>query len=180
MQTEYIWIDNTGKMVNFEAVRHQRDAQGRLNPNGLNAEQLVELGYQEVVVNTRPDDYSEKLYYRTEQSEAPYVIYTRKSDEQIAQMHAAEIEEKKKRVREARERVINRLNGIAGHGERRNKQTVAAACDAAVESLLAITDDLPTDPALVDGVILQRWQLAAAALAAAAPEAVSAFDRVDL
>jgi hypothetical protein len=34
-------------------------------------------------------DFSDDLYYRTEQDEAPYVIYTRKSDEQIAQVMLA-------------------------------------------------------------------------------------------
>lgn len=40
-----------------------------------------------------PEDYSEKLYYRTEQDTMPYVVYTRKSDEQIAAMQAAEAEQ---------------------------------------------------------------------------------------
>lgn len=33
---------------------------------------------------TPPADYSDETYYRTEQDESPYVIYTRKSAEQIA------------------------------------------------------------------------------------------------
>ena len=36
-----------------------------------------------------PADYSDETYYRTEQDDAPYVIYTKKSDEQIAQMQQA-------------------------------------------------------------------------------------------
>jgi hypothetical protein len=31
-----------------------------------------------------PEDYSPDTYFRTEQDDAPYVVYTRKSDEQIA------------------------------------------------------------------------------------------------
>jgi len=31
-----------------------------------------------------PEDYTESSYYRTEQDDAPYVVYTRKSDEAIA------------------------------------------------------------------------------------------------
>lgn len=39
-----------------------------------------------------PEDYSEDTYYRNEQDEAPYVVFTRKSDEQIAQARAAKIQ----------------------------------------------------------------------------------------
>ena len=38
-----------------------------------------------------PEDYSEETYYRTEQGEAPYVVYTKKSDEQIAQIQQAKV-----------------------------------------------------------------------------------------
>lgn len=38
-----------------------------------------------------PDDYSEETHYRTEQDAAPYVVYTRKSDEQIAEAHQARV-----------------------------------------------------------------------------------------
>ena len=36
-----------------------------------------------------PEGYSDETYYRTEQDEAPYVIYTKKSEEQIAQIQQA-------------------------------------------------------------------------------------------
>jgi hypothetical protein len=45
---------------------------------------------EEVAEPSPPADYSDKLYYRTEQDEAPYVVYTRKSDVQIAQQENAE------------------------------------------------------------------------------------------
>lgn len=93
MQTEYVWIDNTGKMVNFEVIRDQRDKNGVLHVGGLTAEQLVELGYQEVAVMTRPDDYSEKYYYRNEDwstTTGPYISYTPKSAEQVAQANRGE------------------------------------------------------------------------------------------
>lgn len=32
-----------------------------------------------------PEDYSEDLYYLAEQDDAPYVVFTKKSDEQIAE-----------------------------------------------------------------------------------------------
>ena len=43
------------------------------------------LGITEIPDPVAPEDYSEETYYRTEQDEAPYVVFTRKSDEQIAE-----------------------------------------------------------------------------------------------
>ena len=40
----------------------------------------------EIADPTPPADYSDDIYYRTESQDSPYVIYTRKSDEQIAQI----------------------------------------------------------------------------------------------
>ena len=45
-----------------------------------------QLGVIEVSEPIPPEDYSESTYYRTEQDEAPYVVYARKSDEQIAEV----------------------------------------------------------------------------------------------
>ena len=63
-------------------------------PNFLDAGLREQLGIQEVQEPSAPEDYSEKLYYRTEQDEYPYVVYTRKSDEQIAQQELAEAQAK--------------------------------------------------------------------------------------
>jgi hypothetical protein len=43
-----------------------------------------QLGVVEIPDPQAPADYSQDTYYRTEQDDAPYVVYTRKSDEQIA------------------------------------------------------------------------------------------------
>ena len=43
-------------------------------------------GVVEIAEPTPPEDYSDDLYYRTEQDAEPYVVYTRKSDEQIIQV----------------------------------------------------------------------------------------------
>jgi hypothetical protein len=42
-----------------------------------------QVGIVEIADPVPPVDYSDETYYRTEQDEAPYVIYTKKSDEQI-------------------------------------------------------------------------------------------------
>jgi hypothetical protein len=43
-------------------------------------------GVIEIADPVPPADYSDETYYRTEQDDAPYVIYTKKSDEQLAQI----------------------------------------------------------------------------------------------
>jgi len=48
------------------------------------------LGVAELADPPQPADYSDKLYFRTEQDDAPYVVYTRKPDEMIAQGELAE------------------------------------------------------------------------------------------
>jgi hypothetical protein len=49
------------------------------------------VGVVEIADPPRPDDYSEETYYRTEQEDYPYVIYTRKSDEQIEEIRRNKI-----------------------------------------------------------------------------------------
>jgi hypothetical protein len=41
-------------------------------------------GVIEIADPVPPADYSDETYYRTEQDDAPYVIFTKKSDEQLA------------------------------------------------------------------------------------------------
>ena len=62
----------------------------------------VRFGIVEVADPVPPSDYSDKLYYRTEQDTAPFVVYTPKSQEQIdaatyyegmAKIKAMEVEE---------------------------------------------------------------------------------------
>ena len=45
------------------------------------------LGIIEIPDPSPPLDYSEDAYYRTEQDMPPYVVYTKKSDEQIAEVN---------------------------------------------------------------------------------------------
>jgi hypothetical protein len=42
-----------------------------------------EAGVTEIADPVPPEDYSEATYYRNEIDDAPYVIYTKKSDEQL-------------------------------------------------------------------------------------------------
>lgn len=59
------------------------------------AEIRAELGVIEIAEPTPPADYSDDLYYKTEQDAAPYVVYTRKSDEQIAAVRWTKIKAKR-------------------------------------------------------------------------------------
>lgn len=59
----------------------------------LDTEELRQrAGVVEIPEPAPPVDYKESLFYRTEQQEYPYVIYTRKSDEQILQTLLGEYE----------------------------------------------------------------------------------------
>lgn len=44
------------------------------------------LGISEVPEPTPPADFSDETYYRNEQQESPFVVYTRKSAEQLSQL----------------------------------------------------------------------------------------------
>lgn len=54
-----------------------------------------------------PADYSDELYYRTEQEDAPYVIYTRKSDEQLQQIADSKAKQDAKHHLEATDYLFN-------------------------------------------------------------------------
>lgn len=49
----------------------------------------------EIPEPTPPEDYSDEFYFRTEQDDAPYVVYTRKSDEAIAAIRWTKIKQKR-------------------------------------------------------------------------------------
>jgi len=68
-----------------------KDTKKRANPyapytdaNGTRYPRIPRELLDEIADPVPPADYSDSLYYRTEQDTAPYVVYTRKSDEQIA------------------------------------------------------------------------------------------------
>jgi hypothetical protein len=48
-------------------------------------------GVIEIADPVPPADYSDETYYRTEQDDAPYVIYTKKSDEQLLALRVAKL-----------------------------------------------------------------------------------------
>ena len=81
-----------------------------------------QLGVQEIADPLPPEDYSDETYYRTEQDDAPYVVYTRKSDEQIeqarraralARIAALEDEQLRQTARMVRERTLKEAEDLA-------------------------------------------------------------------
>lgn len=70
-----------------------KDTQKRCNPyaaytspDGTRYTKVPADLYEEIADPVPPADFSDEIYYRTEQDDAPYVVYTRKSDEQLAQL----------------------------------------------------------------------------------------------
>lgn len=64
-----------------------------VTPDGTRHTKMPADLYTEIPEPAAPEDYSTDYYYRTEQDDAPYVIYTRKSDEQIAAVRMKQCEQ---------------------------------------------------------------------------------------
>lgn len=58
-------------------------------------EVMAAQGITEIADPAPPADYSDDTYYRTEQDDAPYVVWTRKSDEQIQAVRWTKIKAKR-------------------------------------------------------------------------------------
>lgn len=54
-------------------------------PNFTSPELRTQLGITEIPEPQSPEDYTEDTYYRTEQDTDPYVVYEKKSQEQLEQ-----------------------------------------------------------------------------------------------
>lgn len=77
-----------GKRINIDApFEHNGVRHANLRDPALRAA----VGVQEIDDPVPPADYSDDTYYRTEQDDAPYVVYTRKSDEQIRAAELAKL-----------------------------------------------------------------------------------------
>ena len=62
-------------------------------PNLLNPENRKTLGIIEIEDPVRPEDFSDETYYVNQSDDAPYIIYTRKSQEQLDQLAKAKIQQ---------------------------------------------------------------------------------------
>lgn len=103
-----------------------------------------QLGVLEISEPTPPEDYSESTYYRTEQDEAPYVVYTRKSDEQIAKVVLTKA--KQERAQVVADIIVTTTAGNAfdGHEDAQNRmaRTITGMEDTD-EILWVLADNTP-------------------------------------
>ena len=93
----------------------------------------AELGIIEIPDPQPPEDYSDELYFKTEQDEAPYVVYTRKPDEMIAATRQSKINEQSRRYLLETDWYVSRFSetGVAIPDDIKAKRQ--AARDAVVE-----------------------------------------------
>lgn len=105
-----------------------------------------QLGVVEISEPAPPEDYSESAYYRTEQDEAPYVVYTRKSDEQIAAVALAKA--KQERAQAVAGIIVTTTSGNSfdGHEDAQNRMARA---------LLGLSDTDTMSWVLADNSIAQ-------------------------
>lgn len=83
-----IFVSSNGTRVNIHAPYEYNDVR---YPNLTNPQDREVIGISELPEPLAPEDYSEKFYYRTEQDTFPYVVYTKKSEEQIQQIQRDEL-----------------------------------------------------------------------------------------
>lgn len=83
---------------------------------------------------------------------------------------------KKQAVRTVREGILNRLAGIALAAYLSGDTATTAAYVTVRQGLLEITDNWPTDPAAIDGLVTNRY---GALVAQCTPQMISAFAQVD-
>lgn len=84
-----------------------------------------QLGVIEITEPAPPEDYSESTYYRTEQDDAPYVVYTRKSDEQIAEVALAKAKQVRKQEVDAIIVTTAAGRSFDGHEDAQNRMARA-------------------------------------------------------
>lgn len=111
-----------GKRFNIYA---QKEIDGITYANFLDESLRNRLGIVAVDEPNHPIDFDYDLYYRTEQDDAPYVIYTRKSDEQIAAVALAKA--KQERAQAVNEIIVTTQAGNAfdGHEDAQNRMARA-------------------------------------------------------
>lgn len=86
-----------------------------------------------------------------------------------------EIESKKAVVRSVRKQILDILTGICLAAQLEGDNDTTGAYLVVLQGLKNITDDWPTDPDLVDGVVMKRYQ---ALRAKCTPQMESAFAQV--
>lgn len=130
-----------GKRFNIYA---QKELDGITYANFLDESLRNRLGIVAVDEPNPPIDFDYDLYYRTEQDDAPYVIYTRKSDEQIAAVALAKA--KQERAQALNEIIVTTTAGKSFDGnedaQNRMARTITGMEDTD-EILWVLADNTP-------------------------------------
>lgn len=82
-----MFIDSNQTRINIYAPFTSAD--GIRYPDLRDEALRAQLGITEIADPVAPEDFSDELYFRTEQDTAPYIVYTKKPDEMIAATQAA-------------------------------------------------------------------------------------------
>lgn len=91
--------------------------------NGTRHLKVPDELYEEVADPAQPGDYCHDTYYRTEQDDAPYVAYTKKTDSAVA---AIQIEKEKASIRELEQAVHDGYMKVSRQFMIQVMQTLAA------------------------------------------------------
>lgn len=75
-----------GKRFNIQVLKGKRAPDGSLRADYPNAQDLIDLGIAEIPDPIPPAGFSDETHYRTESDDPPYVVYTKKSDEQLVEI----------------------------------------------------------------------------------------------
>lgn len=112
-----------------------------------------------------PADYSDETYFRTEQDDAPYVVYTRKSDEQIAEVML--MKAKQQRAASVEQIQVTTIAGNVFDGDERSQDRMSRAVTSMDD-----TDSIPwvlsdnTITTVTKAELREALRLAGAAMAA--------------
>lgn len=102
--------------------------------------------YEEIPEPAAPEDYSEETYYRTEVEDAPYVTYTKKSEEQLAELAMSKA--KIQREQAVQEITVTTAAGNEFDGDEKSQDRMTRAIAA-----MSDTDTVPW--VLADNSIIQ-------------------------
>lgn len=120
-------------------------------------------GVVEIAEPPPPEDYSDDIYYRTESQESPYVIYTRKSDEQIAEVNMQKA--RASRQQAVANIIVTTVSGKSFDGNEEAQGRMSRAINALdpLETTLWILADNVVDPNVTREELREALRLAGAA-----------------
>lgn len=139
-----MFIDNDGKRINPAAVIEHDGAV--YNGNVLMFPEVVAaIGITEIAEPLPPEGYDPELYFRTEQDEAPYVVYTPKSEGQVAEIMMTRA--KNQRTTAVAAIKVTTASGKVFDGDEKSQGRMSraiTALDPEEETLWVLANNTPT------------------------------------